>query len=363
MVRRTAPSTSNIFQESSQSIVRGEELKGAHAYIMAESQSSSEIEFVADMDSAASTSKANEDAKIEEAPVTTPTLGLPYKPTPAKTLGQKQNYELALVAMNSPGTFKQKHSNQFPPTEPSSLQFTSENLPNQATSEFAAVADPNIPDIYVKNTDTGSVQESSGGSVFPASALRSPRHLRVNDLVRDQGAPRQRITIDGGKHFWDRVDRLLGLNRVRSSGEDVGDWRRSAKLTVYRAILIFGFLMMLSLITSVVLFVVLGEMGKELDPAWFVWIGVSGAGLIGSILAFIMANRQRNRARFEEEIARQSRAIAQRRTLLGGSDVDIEMNVVSSPSNNEQQVQRSAAAAAASVAAAVGTSQGRETQG
>ncbi|KAL0933982.1 uncharacterized protein CTRU02_210781 [Colletotrichum truncatum] len=277
--------------------------------------------------------------------------------TPAKVLSNKGQRELLLVDKISKNRNK---TNPFPPCEPLSIprrrplvagspfQLTREDWPPETDN----TASHGVPIIRVKNTDTGSIQEGAGGSVLPANHIQSPHFLRVNDSARDRNAERRHITLQRERrNFWDIVDRALGLHRVRTFGENGGDKRLAAKRAIYRGILIFGILMMVSLITSAVLFVVQGSKGNSMGPEWFVWMGVSGAGLIWSVLAFIMANRQKNQAQFDEEIARQR--IVLRRRLQSG--IGVELDVVSSPNNNEQQIQRAAAAGGAtatSVAAA-----------
>ncbi|WYZ35805.1 hypothetical protein EsH8_X_000452 [Colletotrichum jinshuiense] len=208
-----------------------------------------------------------------------------------------------------------------------------------------------VPEIRIKNADTGKKQSNPGGSVSPAIHRQSPSHLQVHDRVRNNNARRRRIELEPDKkNFWYYVDRALGLNKVRTFGDDrtVYGGRLSAKRIVYRIIVLLGLTMLISLLTSSILFVIFGSKG-QVGPEWFIWIGISGAGLIWSILAFVMANRQKNKAKFDEEIARQANIINGR--IRRGTAV--QASVARGARYNNQEAIRAGTVAAAAVAAAV----------
>ncbi|KAF0330752.1 hypothetical protein GQ607_002156 [Colletotrichum asianum] len=254
--------------------------------------------------------------------------------------------------------------NLFPPCEPlniprrnrtsyannSPFQLTAEDwpLPEPAVATDNIVSsDPNIPSIRVKNTDPEAGPSSNVPPVKTVN-IQSPHHLQVVD-TRTRPAPKANDatnTTPAKKEkkkkttFWDKLDRVLGLHRVRAFGDETGNGRLVAKKSTYRTILLVGIALMVSFLASIIVVVADGGRGgePEMGAGWWAWMACSAVGFVGAIVMFVWAVQHKKKVLFHINIRAQ--------VLRQLERADVEMNLVSGrPSNNEQQTQRARAAA------------------
>ncbi|KAH0433693.1 hypothetical protein CcaCcLH18_05680 [Colletotrichum camelliae] len=247
-------------------------------------------------------------------------------------------------ALNIPRRNRTSYANNSP------FQITAEDWPIPAPAvptDNIVSTDPNIPSIRVKNTDPGA---GPSDNVPPVKTVhvQSPHHLQVVD-TRNKPAPEANDATETTPakkkekkktSLWPKLDRVLGLHRVRAFGDETGDSRLVAKKSTYRTILLVGIALMVSFLASIIVVVADGGRGgePEIGTAWWVWMATSAAGFVGAIVLFVWAVQQKKKVLYHSNIRAQ--------VLRRLEQVDVEMNLVSGrPSNNEQQAQRARAAA------------------
>ncbi|KAF3801893.1 hypothetical protein GCG54_00015115 [Colletotrichum gloeosporioides] len=335
---------------------------------MADSQESPKPQAAVDMaanpqDAPVETAKAL-GVKTDDAPTAPKTIapnkatGSEVPPTPTKVnAGMNRLAERMMKLENG-----RPKPNPFPPCEPlniprrnrtsyannSPFQLTAEDwpLPEPAVATDNIVStDPNIPSIRVKNTDP---EAGPSTNVPPAKTvnIQSPHHLQVVD-TRTRPAPKTNdanntapVKEKKKTSAWDKLDRVLGLHRVRAFGDETGDGRLVANKSTYRTILLVGIALMVSFLASIIVVVTDGGRGgePEMGAGWWAWMACSAVGFVGAIVMFVWAVQHKKKVLFHINIRAQ--------VLRQLERADMEMNLVSGrPSNNEQQAQRARAAA------------------